>query len=210
MTPLSIAEHLQSDILSGALPPGTPLNQTDIAARFGVSRIPVRDALAQLSADGLIDARPNHTATVLHLSPDEINELFDMRMLLECDLMGHAVEAMTARDLTQIDAALAASSAMANSHDWADGDQMFHAALYAPAGRALQAQTVDTMRRIARVQIAGYGGLTHKTARWVAEHDVLVQLCHQRKTKEAQRHLRKHLRAARNHLMRAIAAREAA
>lgn len=210
MTPNSIAETLQSDILSGALPPGTPLNQTDLAARFGVSRIPVRDALAQLSASGVIDARPNHTATVLHLDVDEIQELFDMRFLLECDLLTHAIPAMDGPALAHIDDVLARSSAMAGSDNWAEGDRMFHTALYAPARRARQLECVDTLRRVARVQIAGYGGLSHKTARWVAEHQGLVEFCRAGDVKGAERHLRKHLRAARNHLLRAMDASQAA
>lgn len=209
MTPNSIADALQSDILSGALPPGTPLNQTDLAARFGVSRIPVRDALAQLSASGVIDARPNHTATVVHMTPEEIRELFDMRILLECDLLGHAIEAMDTAALARINQALRASSEAANTDGWAEGDQMFHTALYTPAGRARQLATVDELRRVARVQIAGYGGLSHKTQRWIAEHEALVEFCHKGDTKGAQKHLRRHLRAARNHLLRAIAAKDA-
>lgn len=210
MTPNSIADILQSEILSGALPPGTPLNQTDLAKRFGVSRIPVRDALAQLAASGVIDSRPNHTATVLHLSPEEIREIYDMRILLECDLLGHAMEAMDATALSRIDEALQTSSELANSDSWAQGDQMFHNTVYAPAGRARQLATIDALRRVCRVQIAGYGGLTHKTARWVAEHEALVEYCRKQDVKGAERHLRRHLRAARNHLLRAMASAEAA
>lgn len=206
MTPQTIADILQADILSGALPPGTPLNQTEIATRFGVSRIPVRDALAQLSASGVIDARPNHTATVLRLNPAEVEELFDMRILLECDLLGHAVPNMDADALGKIDYALQRSSLEAHQDNWAEGDRMFHAALYAPAARGRQMAAVDELRRVARVQIAGYGGLTNKTARWLAEHEAIVAACHRQDRKEAQRLLRKHLRGARNHLLRAMRA----
>lgn len=204
MTPSSIADTLQSDILSGALPPGTPLGQVELAERFGVSRIPVRDALAQLAADGMISAAPNRTATVVKLTPEEVEEVFHMRGLLEGDLMARAVPKMGAQELAEIDAALERSSMEAGRENWAAGDQMFHDALYAPALCPRQMSLVADLRRIARVQIAGYGQLTKKTGRWIAEHEGIVKACHAGDDREAQRLVRKHLRGARNHLLRAM------
>lgn len=204
MTPSSIADTLQSDILSGALPPGTPLGQVELAERFGVSRIPVRDALAQLAADGMISAAPNRTATVVKLTPEEVEEVFHMRGLLEGDLMARAVLKMGAQELAEIDAALERSSMEAGRENWAAGDQMFHDALYAPALCPRQMSLVADLRRIARVQIAGYGQLTKKTGRWIAEHEGIVKACHVGDDREAQRLVRKHLRGARNHLLRAM------
>lgn len=204
MTPVRIADSLQDDILSGALPPGTPLGQVELAERFGVSRIPVRDALALLAAEGMISTAPNRTATVVRLSPEEVEELFHMRGLLEGDLMARAVPKMGAADLAQIDAALERSSLEAGREGWAAGDQMFHDALYAPAGCPRQMEMVTDLRRIARVQIAGYGQLANKTGRWIAEHDAIVRACHAGDAKEAQRLVRKHLRGARNHLLKAM------
>ena len=204
MTPQTIADTLQADILSGALPPGTPLGQTELAARFGVSRIPVRDALAQLAAGGIITASPNRTATVLKLDTSEVEEMFHMRMLLECDLIGRAVPNMTSSDHSALDLALERSSLEARQDNWASGDQMFHAALYAPAKRPLQRVMADDLRRACSVQIASYDQLVEKTERWVTEHEGIVDACHAGDPKEAQRLLRRHLRAARNHLQKAM------
>ncbi|WP_198389283.1 GntR family transcriptional regulator [Roseovarius faecimaris] len=204
MTPTDIAAQLQSEILSGALPPGAPLSQVELAARFGVSRIPVRDALALLSAEGVITAAPNRTATVLKLSAEQVEEIYHMRMLLEGDLIARAVPEMGAEELAAVDEALKRSSREAGQPGWAAGDDMFHAALYAPARRPRQAAMIEDLRRIARVQIASYGHLATKTPRWVSEHEEIVQACHAKDAREAQRLLRKHLRGARNHLMRAI------
>lgn len=83
---------------------------------------------------------------------------------------------------------------------------MFHAALYAPAGRARQSAMVEELRRAARVQTAAYDQLTGKTARWLQEHEAIVGACKTGQQKQAQRMLRRHLRGARNLLLRAMAA----
>lgn len=204
MSPPPITEQLRADILTGALPPGTPLSQADLAARFGVSRIPVRDALAQLSADGLITAQPNRTATVLKMTSAEVTETFHMRLLLEGDLMARAVPQMGPDDLRRIDYALARSSLEARQANWAEGDQMFHAALYAPAKSPVQCALADELRRKCRIQIAGYRQLTDKTDRWISEHEAIVAACHAGDAKTARRALRRHLKAARNYLLQAM------
>jgi len=204
MTPQQIAAALQAEILSGALPPGSPLSQTDLAQRFGVSRIPIRDALALLSSDGLLQTQQNRTARVLKLSAPEIAETYTMRILLEGDLMARAVRRMDAAHLQRIDAVLERSSLEARQSNWAEGDQMFHTALYAAADSPRQIALVDELRRICRVQIAGYGQLTDKTERWLAEHEAIVAACHARDVKEAKRLLRRHLKAARNVLLKAM------
>ena len=141
---------------------------------------------------------------VLKLSAEEVEEVFHMRGLLEGDLIAQAVPEMGTQELAEIEAALERSSLAARQDNWAAGDQMFHAALYAPAAAPRQSAMVEELRRIARVQIAGYEQLTGKTARWIAEHEEIVSACRAGDAKEAQRLVRKHLRGARNHLVRAM------
>ncbi|WP_371226854.1 GntR family transcriptional regulator [Roseovarius sp. 2305UL8-3] len=204
MTPHDIATALQDEILSGALPPGTPLSQSDLARQFQVSRIPIRDALAQLAADGLITASPNRTATVVELSRKDIESLYHMRILLEGDLLFRAVPLMNAQRLRAIDYALQRSSLEARQQNWAEGDQMFHAALYAAADSPQQVALCDDLRRKCRAQIAGYHQLSDQTERWLSEHEAIVTACHAGAPKEARRLLRRHLKAARNLLLRAM------
>ncbi len=204
MTPHDIATALQGDILSGALPPGTPLSQTELAQKFQVSRIPIRDALAHLAADGLITASPNRTATVVQLSQKDVEGLYHMRILLEGDLLARAVPLMTEGHLRVIDYALQRSSLEAGQQNWAEGDQMFHTALYTAADSPRQVALCDDLRRKCRVQIAGYHQLTNQTERWLSEHEAIVTACHDGAPKEARRLLRRHLKAARNHLLRAM------
>lgn len=204
MTPQTIAETLQSEILSGALPPGTPLSQIDLAARFGVSRIPVRDALAQLAAAGVIAARPNRTATVLSMTRAEIEEAYDLRLLLESDLLARAIPRMTKADHDAIGYALERSSLEARQDNWAEGDRMFHEALYAPAGRPRQVALINDLRVACRIQIAAYQALTRSTERWLDDHVQIAGACRTGAVKPATRLLRRHLKSARNLLLRTM------
>src|SRR5215208_4995895 len=104
-TPDLIADSLREEILRGAIPPGQPLRQEELADRFGVSRLPVRDALLRLEAQGLVEVFPNRGAFVVSLSADEVREIYDLRILLEGDAVEQSVPRMTVDDRRRIEAA---------------------------------------------------------------------------------------------------------
>jgi DNA-binding GntR family transcriptional regulator len=78
-----VVNELREDILAGRLPPGSRLVESDLTARFAVSRGPVREALRRLSADGLIEHWPHRGAVVRRLTEREIRELFLIRIEME-------------------------------------------------------------------------------------------------------------------------------
>jgi DNA-binding GntR family transcriptional regulator len=78
-----IVERLREDIWTGRLEPGSRLVESDLTARFAVSRGPVRESLRRLSADGLIEHRPHRGAVVRRLTDREIRELFLIRIEME-------------------------------------------------------------------------------------------------------------------------------
>src|SRR3954453_8371035 len=92
-------EALRERILRGDYPEGEPLRQDALAEELGVSRIPVREALRQLEAEGLVTFSPHRGAVVSTLSLDEIEELFQLRADIECDLLQRAIPKMTAEQL---------------------------------------------------------------------------------------------------------------
>lgn len=85
--PLTVAEQvanvLRESIADGSLAAGTPLRQDDLAERFGFSRMPVRDALRQLEAEGIVSIHPTKGAHVARMDAAEIREIFAVRALLE-------------------------------------------------------------------------------------------------------------------------------
>ena len=201
MTPKDISHALEKDILGGTLAPGSVLPQGALAARFGVSRIPVRDALARLASAGLVELAPNRRARVVQMTRDEVIEAYDLRLLLEIDLFARALKRMTPQDLDRIDYALARSDLEARNANWAEGDALFHAALYAPAQRSRQQAMIDGLRRACRVQIASYAILPEDTDRWLADHAALRDLCRAGQTTAAAERLRTHLTRARDTLL---------
>ena len=111
---------------------------------------------------------------------------------------------MTPTHLQNIDYALKRSSLDAVQNNWAEGDHMFHGALYAAADSPRQIKLCDDLRRTCRVQIAGYHHLIDQTERWLRDHEAIVAACHRKNPKEGKRLLRQHLKAACHVLLRAM------
>lgn len=195
-TPDLIADALREGILRGTIPPGQPLRQEELAERFGVSRLPVRDALLRLEAQGLVEVFPNRGAFVVTLSSDEVREIYELRILLEGDVIERAVPRMTADDWRRIDAAHEASKQSASGPDWADGDWQFHRALYLPAGRPRQLAMIDTLRGTVARYWNAYSALPTRTAEWLGDHEAILEACRSRAAAAARRRLGDHLRRA--------------
>lgn len=80
---LSIIEAMRRDIVAGALQPGTRLTEASLAERYGVSRVPIREALRGLEAEGFVESRPNAGSRVAEIPVDEADDLFAVREALE-------------------------------------------------------------------------------------------------------------------------------
>jgi DNA-binding GntR family transcriptional regulator len=192
-TPDLIADTLREEILRGDLAPGQPLRQEELALRFGVSRLPVRDALLRLEAQGLVNVYPNRGAFVISLSADEVREIYEMRILLEGDILERAVPRMTADHWRRIDAAHAESARSANGPDWVEGDWRFHHALYEPADRPRQLATIDQLRGTVARYWTVRSALPSRSTEWLADHDAIVEACRARSSVAARRRLADHL-----------------
>ena len=192
-TPDLIADTLRDEILHGSFAPGQPLRQEELAERFGVSRLPVRDALLRLEAQGLVHVYPNRGAFVISLSPDEVREIYEMRILLEGDIIERAVPRMTADDWRRIDAAHAESTRSANTPEWVEGDWAFHRALYEPANRPRQLATIEQLRGTVARYWTVRDALPSRSADWLADHDAIVEACRARSSVAARRRLGDHL-----------------
>jgi DNA-binding GntR family transcriptional regulator len=133
-------EALRERILRGDFPDGEPLRQDAIAGGLGVSRIPVREALRQLEAEGLVTFHPHRGAVVSSLSLQEIEELFELRAEIECDLLRRAIPRTSKEQLdraTEILDDFQAALRAGEATQWGPLNWHFHSALYAPANRNL-------------------------------------------------------------------------
>lgn len=191
-----IAATLETEIVEGRFRPGEELKQGEIAKRFAISRIPVRDALQLLASRGMISLVPNRRARVISLEPAEISEIYDLRVLLETDCLCRAINLMTEADLNAIEIAFAHSSIDAVTNRWADGDWAFHQSLYLPADRPRQLKMIEELRRTCRIHIAGYGVLPAQTKDWLKDHEDILSAVRNRDKTTAQGILKRHINDA--------------
>lgn len=204
MVPRRIFELLKCEIVGGALPPGAELKQEELAARFGASRIPVREALRLLEAEELVAFGPNRSAYVVQLSADEVDEIFHLRLLLETDCLAAAVPQMDEATLARIERAGRRAGIDAGTPDWSQSDMAFHDALYAPAGRPRQTALIRRLRMASELQIPACQRLPENTAHWLADHEAMVDACRERRADRAVAMLRDHIEGARRIVLDAM------
>ncbi|MCB2110243.1 MAG: GntR family transcriptional regulator [Defluviimonas sp.] len=207
MSVARIAEGLRADILEGRLLPGTDLQQSDLALRFGTSRIPVRDALNLLASERLVELRPNRTARVVSLSAAELDEIFDLRLLLETDALARALPRLAAPDLAGIAQELRRCEVEAGLPSFPEADWRFHRALYAAAGREIELALIRDLRRLCQLHLACYPALRRDADRWSADHRRLLAAVEAGDARTAAATLDDHLRGAAAALRGAMAGR---
>lgn len=124
-----VARALRQEILDGAMPPGSRITQDAIAARYGTSRSPVREALRELAAEGLVTIVPDVGARVAPLDGDELVEAYLMREALEPIAVARSAANATPEHLAQMRAALERSEISAAQGDmeaYLEADREFH------------------------------------------------------------------------------------
>ena len=100
-----VIDEVRRSILDGSLRPGAPVSIAELSARLEVSHIPVREALRRLESEGLVELRPSRSAVVAPLSRQDLSDVFNLRELLEADVMARAVKLYTDADLAAIEQA---------------------------------------------------------------------------------------------------------
>ena len=138
--PYVVHAHIKEGILSGAFLPGEALKQEEIASRLGVSRAPVREALNQLERERLVVLRPRRGYVVSSLDLEEIEEIFQIRMMLEEYATRLATQRRTAKDIAAVKDLLNAMDRIPmdgrnNITKWAALNREFHAAIYTASGQ---------------------------------------------------------------------------
>lgn len=130
-----VTEVLKEAILRGELKAGDPLPQDKIASVFGLSPLPVREALITLSNIGLVANSPNRGACVSSLDITEMEEIFDIRIMLETGALKKAIRNMKQRDFDTLYSLLEkADSSQQDMWNRREGDILFHKALLRPSG----------------------------------------------------------------------------
>lgn len=202
------ADELRERIVRGDYPEGTALRQDALASELGVSRIPVREALRQLEAEGLVTFNPHTGATVSMLSLDEIAELFDLRAMIETDLLRRAIPAMAEEDLERVADRLEDYEEAFQRGDVAEWGVMnwhFHSTLLSPANRPLSMAVIQNIHnqsdRYMRMQLK----LTQGQSKAAEEHGAILAAARKRDADRACELMRKHIENAGQSLVKFLA-----
>ena len=134
----AVVQELRDRILAGHFEDGEPLRQEALAKELGVSRVPIREALLQLEAEGLVDIHEHRGAVVADLSFDDIREILELRALLEIDALKHAIGKRSQADVEEAERLLGEFGvALENNNvaEWGRLNADFHLLLYKPSGR---------------------------------------------------------------------------
>ena len=197
---LAVADKLRDQIIRGEIAEGVQLRQDAIATQFRVSRIPVREALRQLEAEGLITIVPNRGAIVPVLSPEDVEELFTIRALLEPELLKLSIPHLTQGDFQQAEGVLKEFETELELEEhmskWGQLNWQFHSILYSRANRPRFLSIIRNVdnngERYTRLQLY----LTHGATRANEEHRQLFDLCRNRDVTAACKLLRQHIQYA--------------
>jgi len=148
----SLREAIEEEITTGTLQPGSRLEETQLAARFGVSRTPVREALTLLAGEGLIEPRAGRGMVVTEIKFERVVEMFEVMGELEAICARHATRRMTVDEFESLKCAHRSCEAAALAGDtnaYFYANEEFHRLIYEGSkNRYLSEQAISLHRKL--------------------------------------------------------------
>lgn len=198
-----LATRIREKILGGDYAPGTALLQDSIAAEFGVSKIPVREALVRLRAEGLIDIEAHRGFRVRPLSAAEVDEVFRLRLTLEPAAVAIGAKLARAADhsgareaLRALDAALAAGALA----DIGSFNSAFHLALIVPHAQPVSMEVLTRLHTLSQRYVRMHLLPAGRVRRASREHNVLFNTWAKGDARAARRLTQTHIEETRDEL----------
>lgn len=195
----TIHAQLKEDLLRGAFAPGDPLREVALAERFGVSRTPVREALTRLLHEGLLERRARGLF-VREIDPEQIMQVYDLRILLEGQAAHEAAAVRTEVDLTRLQALVERDRALTEPDDATrlTTNIEFHRALWRAAHNTV---LEDLLERLATHHLHAPTSTLSVGSRWTEsldEHQNVVTAIRARRAEDAQEQIRAHMATAKS------------
>lgn len=195
-----VAAVLREAITLGVLRANQPLPQDEIASRLRVSHIPVREALRQLQSEGLVTYQPNRGAAVSALTPAEIREIYDIRVMLECAAVRGATPRLGSAEFDRARGILDEAERARDGAAWGALDVAFHQLIYHLDDRPRLGEVIaGLLRRVDRYWLSHGLMLTHRSE-FEREHRELLAALERRDADGAAALLERHLTGAAEHL----------
>jgi len=196
---MTAVDSLRQRIIDGEFQAGESLNQVTIAREYAISRIPLREAMRQLEAEGLLFFQPGKGAVVSGLSIDELDEVIGLRAMIEPDILGKAIPRLTTADLEQAKRILDDFETAFKKNEigtWGEFNWRFHSTLCAPSGCSIAMGILQSLHhlneRYAKIQIS----VTHWQQRAAREHREILGACRKRDREKAKKLLKDHILTA--------------
>jgi len=196
MDPDSIEAILRGDIERGEIAPGSVLRQEQLAARFGVSRQPIRQVLQRLHISGLLEHRSDRSLAVKSMSLKQAAELIDLRIVLETSALYRSLPSLDAGTLRK---ARHMTDEMLHAQDEMEIEQLdveFHRLLYGRCGNERILALIEDLRREGRAIYRQQLASTPDRDRFHSEHEAILTACMEKDAIGAARALEFHLQAA--------------
>lgn len=198
------AASLREMIISGELAGGERLVERDLADRFAISRIPLREAIQRLEREGLVDVYRNRGAVVRTLTASDVNEIYDLRALLEGDAIFHSVKRLDGETLARAELVHRLLGEADTTARQGELNREFHELLYSPCGNQRQLEAIKELRG----QVERYERLQHtlleESPSFQVEHEDILQACRERNARGARSMTVAHLDSARNIVMQLV------
>ena len=199
--PSEIYKNLRERILRGQLPSGSRIRIGAVAEEFGVSIIPVREALRMLEADHLIDILPRRSPVVSGISAHEVLEISAIRLALEPLALAEAIPGMTGETLRRGRGILKDYERCSDAWEQVELNRKFHLILYKPCRKKRLMKIIsdqyDGMTRSAQVLVIRSSKAVDKS---VMEHEEILRACEARDVERATAVLHSHLQASSDRL----------
>jgi DNA-binding GntR family transcriptional regulator len=198
-----VEELLRKEIVRGSRPSGSRLNEVEIAAAYGVSRGPVREALQRLARDGLVVLEAHRGAFVTELGRDEVLELFEVRAALEAEAAGLAALKITDPGVVLLRQLQELSVSAVASEDDGSFPELFdlHDLIAQLAGNGRLTMMINQVNGELRLMRARSGQSATRAQQALHEHDELIECVAQGDVEGSRRTMRTHLDAARANTM---------
>lgn len=197
-----IAAEIRSKILAGEYAPGARIRQEDVAAMFGSSRVPAREAIRILEADGLVRVVANAGAWVVRLTLAECDEIYQMREALEPLLLRYSAPHLDQQRLDHLADLAAQMEAGVDVEEFLRLDRAFHLGSYEPARTAQLDELIRRLWNTTQPYRRAYTQAVSADDRRIIhdEHHLIVTDLRSGDVEDAERVLAGHIRRTRRHL----------
>lgn len=189
----TVTSQLREMILSGKVAIGVQLKQEALARHFGVSRIPVREALKRLQAEGLVEHTPHAGSVVAAQSTFELIQALDIRIGLETRALALAVPNMKSDDIKAARAVMARYDASESPREWAELNLEFHQVLYRPCARPKLLKMIDDIVRSVDIHLRAQQSSRVGRKSPQTEHKAILAACVAKDVARATQLLQEHI-----------------